>query len=130
MTRPRGNLFRSQESYSYSSSFFVSKRVTPTYTDSVGQGKYPDNSFDTGVREQHIPVGRALALQSSSRNCYPAPDLVLWKLFFPRVFFSGGLFLVGVITYPEAAAKEAAEPESLGDQILRARTQARFDTNY
>ena len=38
------------------------------------------------------PVVGAFALQSSGRNCYPAPDLVLWRLIFPGVFFSGGVF--------------------------------------
>ena len=31
-------------------------------------------------------------MQSGSRNCSPAPDLVFFKLMFPRVFFSGGVF--------------------------------------
>ena len=35
----------------------------------------------------HIP-----AVQSRSRSCSPAPDLVLRKLVFPRVFFPGGVF--------------------------------------
>ena len=35
---------------------------------------------------------QAPALQSSSRNCSPAPDLVLRKLIVQCVFFSGGVF--------------------------------------
>ena len=45
----------------------------------------------TGVCETNIPFARALALQSSSRNCSPAPDLVLWKLIFQCLLFSGGI---------------------------------------
>ena len=33
---------------------------------------------------------QAFALQHSSRNCYPAHDLVVFKLNLPRVFVSGG----------------------------------------
>ena len=45
-----------------------------------------------GVCEKNIPFARALATQSSSRNCSPAPDSMLFKLTFPCVFFSGGVF--------------------------------------
>ena len=31
-------------------------------------------------------------MQSGGRGCSPAPDSVLWKLIFPRVLFSGGVF--------------------------------------
>ena len=31
--------------------------------------------------------------QTSTRKCSPAPDLALWKLVFPHVFFSRGVFL-------------------------------------
>ena len=44
------------------------------------------------VAVKNIPFAQALALQSSGRNCNPAPDLVLWKLIFPSVIFSGGMF--------------------------------------
>ena len=40
---------------------------------------------DTGVCEQHIPCRRAFALRSSSINCFPASDLVSFKLVVPRV---------------------------------------------
>ena len=36
---------------------------------------------------------RASALQNSSRNSSPAPLLMFFKLIFPRVFLSGGVFL-------------------------------------
>ena len=45
-----------------------------------------------GVCEKNIPFTQALAMQPSSSNPSPAPDLVLCKLIFPRAFFSGGLF--------------------------------------
>ena len=35
---------------------------------------------------------RAFALQHSSRNCYPAPHLIFWRLHFPCVFVSGEVF--------------------------------------
>ena len=38
-----------------------------------------------------IPFRRALALQSLSRNCYPAPNLVLRKPIFLIQSFSGGV---------------------------------------
>ena len=38
------------------------------------------------------PFVRAFALQSSSRNCSPAPDVVFSKPIFSPVFFSGGAF--------------------------------------
>ena len=41
---------------------------------------------------KNTPFGWALALQSLSRNCSPAFDLVFLKLMFPCVFFSGGVF--------------------------------------
>ena len=40
----------------------------------------------------NAPFVRASTMQSSSPNFYPPPDLVLWKLNFPHVFFSGGVF--------------------------------------
>ena len=48
----------------------------------VGLGPYTRSParFDhlaTGVCEQNIPFAQALALQSSSKNGSPAPDLVL-----------------------------------------------------
>ena len=39
-----------------------------------------------------FPFMRAMAIQSCSRNCSPAPDLVFLKLIFSYVFFSGGMF--------------------------------------
>ena len=48
-------------------------------------------TYDTGVCEK-TPVGRAPALQHSSRNCSPAPDLVFCRLTFPQVFSSRGVF--------------------------------------
>ena len=55
--------------------------------------RLPGDGFGTaGVCEKNIPFVSAFALQSCSRNCSPAPDLVLWKLVFPRVLLSGGVF--------------------------------------
>ena len=45
----------------------------------------------TGVCEINTPFAQALALQSNSRNCSPAPDLVFSKLIISRVFFFGGV---------------------------------------
>ena len=59
---------------------------------------------DTGACAKHIIFVRAIALQSSSRNCSPAFDLVLWKLIFQRAF-SGGVFWfadTGIIVCPLA----------------------------
>ena len=42
-------------------------------------GPLRQNSVDTVSVNKNIPFAQALALQSSSRNCYPAPDLVLFK---------------------------------------------------
>ena len=39
------------------------------------------------------PFRKASAVQNSSRNSYPARDLVFSWLTLPRVFFSGGVFL-------------------------------------
>ena len=39
----------------------------------------------------NTPFRRAFSLQLSGRNCSPAPDLMLWKPVFPRVFLSGGV---------------------------------------
>ena len=41
---------------------------------------------------KHTPLVRALAMQSSSRNCSPAPDSVFFRRNFPWVFFSGEVF--------------------------------------
>ena len=41
-----------------------------------------ESQHDTGVRERNA---LALALQSSGRNCNPAPASVFWKLTFPPV---------------------------------------------
>ena len=40
----------------------------------------------------NTPSTRALALQSSIRNCSPPPDLLFLNPIFARVFFSGGVF--------------------------------------
>ena len=48
----------------------------------------------TGVWEKNTPFWRALTIQCSSKNSYPPPDLVLWQLIFPNMFFSGGVFFV------------------------------------
>ena len=47
--------------------------------------------YYTGVCETNTPFASAFALQSCSRNCSPALDLVFQKLIFPRVL-SGGVF--------------------------------------
>ena len=46
----------------------------------------------TGVCEINTPFTRALAMQSCSRNCSPAPDLVFFKFIIPRVSSGGVLF--------------------------------------
>ena len=46
----------------------------------------------TCICEQNNPFRWALALQSFSRSCYPAPDLVLQKPIFLIVLLSGGVF--------------------------------------
>ena len=46
----------------------------------------------TDVRETNTPFMQAVALRSSSRNCSPAPDLVLRELVLLHVLFSGGVF--------------------------------------
>ena len=51
-----------------------------------------DSPENIVVCEQTTPFVRALAMQSSSRNCSPAPDSVFLKLNCPRVFFSKGVF--------------------------------------
>ena len=45
----------------------------------------------TGVCEINTPFVQVLALQSNSRNYYPAPDLMFLKPRLSRVFFSGGV---------------------------------------
>ena len=42
--------------------------------------------------EKNTPFAQALALQSGSRNCSPAHDLVFFKLDIQSVVFSGGVF--------------------------------------
>ena len=46
----------------------------------------------TGVCEKVNPFVQALALQSSSRSCSLAPDLVLREPIFQMAVFSGGVF--------------------------------------
>ena len=41
---------------------------------------------------KNTPFAGAAALRHSSINSTPAPDLALFKLVFPGVFFSGGMF--------------------------------------
>ena len=57
-----------------------------TRENDVGNGpgclSHSDN--DTGVCENSTPFKRAFALQPSSRNCSPAPDLVVCKPIFQR----------------------------------------------
>ena len=43
-----------------------------------------------GVWGKNTPCTQVLALQSISRNCSPAPDLVPWNLILLCVFVSGG----------------------------------------
>ena len=45
----------------------------------------------TASVNRNTPHLRALAMQCGGGNCPPEPDLVLWKLIYPRVF-SGGTF--------------------------------------
>ena len=47
---------------------------------------------NTGFCDRNTPFVWASALQHSSRNSSPAPDLVFSKLIFPGVLFSGGVF--------------------------------------
>ena len=46
--------------------------------------------YSLSVKQNNPPV-RASAVQSSSRNCSPAPDLVFFNIIFPRILFSGGV---------------------------------------
>ena len=68
----------------------------------------------TGVCEYNTPFVQALALQSSSRNCNPAPVLVFWKQISPPVFLSRGRFYhrhrYGLESAPSAKAKRRAAP--------------------
>ena len=52
------------------------------------------NDYDTGVWERNTPFARVPAIQVSSRNCSPAPDLVLRMPLFLIVLFSGGVFFI------------------------------------
>ena len=40
---------------------------------------------------KHTLFLRAFALQNYNMNCYPPPDVVLFKLLLPRLFLSGGV---------------------------------------
>ena len=44
------------------------------------------------VCDKYTPFVAAFALLNCSRNCYPAPHSVFFKLNCPRLFFSGGVF--------------------------------------
>ena len=60
----------------------------------IGAWARPDLiMLSTGVCEQNNYLIRVLDMQSIWRNCSPVPDLALWRLIFPRVVFSGGVFL-------------------------------------
>ena len=65
---------------------YVVSRATSGQDRTISAGNY------TGVCEQNIPFTRALARQPSGINCSLAPDVVLFKLMFPRALFSGGVF--------------------------------------
>ena len=56
------------------------------------------------ICEKRTPFVQAFALQSSSRNSYPPPDLVLWKLMLVSVFFSGGMFFSQTLVTKRDAA--------------------------
>ena len=47
------------------------------------------------------PCMAAFDLQSCGRNCSPGPDLVSFKLVFPRIFFSGGVFFLETLVSQE-----------------------------
>ena len=79
---------------------------------------------DVGDREQNSPLLREplpCSLAEPQQKPFPANDLVFFKLIFPRVFFSGGVFfspaLVGqsVLANPKRGVSErrAQIPESL-----------------
>ena len=50
-----------------------------------------DIMLPVSVNNEHFV--RAVTMQSSSNNSYPPPDLVLQKLIFPRILFSGVFLL-------------------------------------
>ena len=45
-----------------------------------------------------VPFAQAFALQHGSRNCHPAPELVLFQPNLPHVLFSGGVFFSQTIS--------------------------------
>ena len=53
---------------------------------------YRQHTTRTGVCEKTTPFACALAMRPSSRNCSPAPDLVLSERIFQPVFLSRGVF--------------------------------------
>ena len=76
---------------------------------SITQGNH------AGLCEKGTPFTRAFPMQSSGRNCSPAPDLVLQKLILPRVFSSGGMFFSqtpvwGTLPQPCEGRKRPLEP--------------------
>ena len=52
-----------------------------------------DLILHTGVCETNTPSAQALAIQSCSRSCAPASDLVFSRLNIPGVFCTGGMIL-------------------------------------
>ena len=49
---------------------------------------------DTGVGEMAPVLCKPLARQPRGNSSFPSPDSMLCKLIFPRVLFSGGVFLM------------------------------------
>ena len=65
----------------------TARKIRPAY---LGEGASQRSATPASVKT--TPFTSAFALQSCSRSCSPAPDLVLRKLILPRVFFSEGVF--------------------------------------
>ena len=83
--------------YIYIYIFICMPRSPYTITDVEASPYMPGRPVSQPTTEElasgktTTPFTVAFAIQSCSRNCSPAPDLVLWKLVFPSVFFSGGV---------------------------------------
>ena len=93
----------------------------------VSQTERSPTHGHTGVFEQNTPFRRAFALQHSSRNCYPAPDLVFLKVNFPRVLVSGGVFFHRPrYLWTKTPPLETARPELPGIAPARAPHAARL----
>ena len=55
--------------------------------------KYATSPTRTGrCLRKNTPFTPASSMKSSNRSCSPAPNLVLYHIIFPRVFFSRGVF--------------------------------------